>query len=242
MHSTKELTSSAFMLLLDGRQVSIPDLFPGFDEYDRLGVVVHQPGGALGASVLILATITAFYDIQRSVPTTSSSIPTISSSTSASSSATTRCSTSGPSTRKSSWRTTPRSAARDQRPRHHPAAGAGRRARAARFGRRRWRAAVCARRWPTRRAAGCATPTLSPPGMRSPKRTSGRCSTSRRQIERDAREAIGSDAQPVTASATVRSRATAGSAWTPPAPVPAPSADRLLLWVGLTQLPVAGAG
>jgi hypothetical protein len=32
---------------------------------DRLGIVVHQPGGALGASVLALATITAFYDLQR---------------------------------------------------------------------------------------------------------------------------------------------------------------------------------
>jgi hypothetical protein len=65
MHSSKELTSSSFTLLLDDRQVSVPDLFPGFDEHDRLGIVVHQPGGALGASVLILATITAFYDIQR---------------------------------------------------------------------------------------------------------------------------------------------------------------------------------
>lgn len=46
--------------------MTIPDLFPGFDARDRLGVVVHHPGGALGASVLVLATITAFYDLQRS--------------------------------------------------------------------------------------------------------------------------------------------------------------------------------
>ena len=65
MHSTRELTSAAFAVELDGQQVTIPELFPGFDARDRLGIVVHQPGGALGASVLILATITAFYDMQR---------------------------------------------------------------------------------------------------------------------------------------------------------------------------------
>ena len=65
MHSTRELTSASFIVELDGQQVTIPELFPGFDARDRLGVVVHHPGGALGASVLILATITAFYDLQR---------------------------------------------------------------------------------------------------------------------------------------------------------------------------------
>lgn len=65
MHSSHELTSAAFTIELEGRPVSIPELFPGFDARDRLGIVVHQPGGALGASVLIMATITAFYDIQR---------------------------------------------------------------------------------------------------------------------------------------------------------------------------------
>lgn len=65
MHSTRELTSAAFTLELAGQPVTIPEVFPGFDARDRLGIVVHQPGGALGASVLILATITAFYDLQR---------------------------------------------------------------------------------------------------------------------------------------------------------------------------------
>ena len=65
MHSTRELTSASFTVELEGQQVTIPELFPGFDARDRLGIVVHHPGGALGASVLILATITAFYDVQR---------------------------------------------------------------------------------------------------------------------------------------------------------------------------------
>jgi len=65
MHTTRELTSASFTVELEGQQVTIPELFPGFDARDRLGIVVHHPGGALGASVLILATITAFYDMQR---------------------------------------------------------------------------------------------------------------------------------------------------------------------------------
>ena len=66
MHTAKELTSDSFRLTLKGQPASLFDIFPGFEERDRLGVVVRQPGGALGASALILAAITAFYDIQRS--------------------------------------------------------------------------------------------------------------------------------------------------------------------------------
>lgn len=65
MHTAKELTSSSFTLTIDGRGATFADVFPGFNARDRLGIVVRQPGGALGASALILATITAFYDIQR---------------------------------------------------------------------------------------------------------------------------------------------------------------------------------
>lgn len=65
MHSSKELTSDAFSFTVDGSAVSFADVFPDFDARDRLGVVVRSPGGALGASALILATITAFYDFER---------------------------------------------------------------------------------------------------------------------------------------------------------------------------------
>jgi hypothetical protein len=37
-------------------------MFPGWGAYDRLGVVAHEPFGALGASLLIQLAITAFYD------------------------------------------------------------------------------------------------------------------------------------------------------------------------------------
>ena len=65
MHSARELRSSAFAIELDGRRVRLVDLFEGFGEQDRLGVVMREPCGAVGASALISATITAFYDIQR---------------------------------------------------------------------------------------------------------------------------------------------------------------------------------
>src|SRR3954447_2900445 len=38
---------------------------PGFEDRDRLGVVVRRPCGVVGASALLMAAVTAFYDIQR---------------------------------------------------------------------------------------------------------------------------------------------------------------------------------
>lgn len=65
MHTAEDLTNSSFVITADQQRLSVPELFPGFDERDRLGVVVRSPCGAVGASTIILATITAFYDIQR---------------------------------------------------------------------------------------------------------------------------------------------------------------------------------
>jgi hypothetical protein len=65
MHSSRELRSSSFRIALDGREVQLTELFDGFGERDRLGVVVRSPCGAVGASALITAAVTAFYDIQR---------------------------------------------------------------------------------------------------------------------------------------------------------------------------------
>jgi hypothetical protein len=65
VHSARELSSSTFDLKVAGREARLTDLFEGFGEPDRLGVIVGRPGGALGASALITATITAFYDLQR---------------------------------------------------------------------------------------------------------------------------------------------------------------------------------
>src|SRR5215212_3236277 len=65
MHSSRELRSSSFEIEVGGVSAPLDELFEGFDELDRLGVVLTQPCGAVGASALITATITAFYDLQR---------------------------------------------------------------------------------------------------------------------------------------------------------------------------------
>jgi hypothetical protein len=65
MHSSRELRSSLFEITVGGRAVRLVELFDGFDEHDRLGVVIRRPCGGVGASAVITATITAFYDLHR---------------------------------------------------------------------------------------------------------------------------------------------------------------------------------
>lgn len=65
MHTTENLAQSSFAITFDGRLSGLRDVFPDFGERDRMGVVVRSPCGAVGASALILATVTAFYDLQR---------------------------------------------------------------------------------------------------------------------------------------------------------------------------------
>jgi hypothetical protein len=65
MHSSRELRSSSFEITVAGREVRLVELFDGFSEHDRLGVVLRRPCGGVGASALITATITAFYDLHR---------------------------------------------------------------------------------------------------------------------------------------------------------------------------------
>jgi hypothetical protein len=65
MHSASELTSDSFTITVDGQPAELTDVFPGFRQADRLGVVVRRPCGGVGASGLILAAVTGFYEHQR---------------------------------------------------------------------------------------------------------------------------------------------------------------------------------
>ncbi len=65
MHSARELKSSSFAIEVAGRRAALEELWEGFGENDRLGLVMRRPCGAVGASALISATVTAFYDLQR---------------------------------------------------------------------------------------------------------------------------------------------------------------------------------
>jgi hypothetical protein len=66
MHTARQLDAAMFSIELGGRSASFQDLLPGWTADSRLGVVVRQPLGALGASFLIQAAMTAFYDARPS--------------------------------------------------------------------------------------------------------------------------------------------------------------------------------
>jgi hypothetical protein len=65
MHTSSELSEKSFDVRIGDSVASSRDLFPGFDEHDRIGLVVSSPHGALGASLLYLAAVHAFYELCR---------------------------------------------------------------------------------------------------------------------------------------------------------------------------------
>jgi hypothetical protein len=65
VHTSRELASSSFAIAVDDVPATVAEVLPGFTDADRLGVVIRRPCGAVGSSTLLLAAITAFYDIQR---------------------------------------------------------------------------------------------------------------------------------------------------------------------------------
>jgi hypothetical protein len=66
VHSTRELSSASFAVSLAGRPADLESVLPGFSDRDRLGIVVRRPLGLAGVSLLVLAAVTGFYDVQRS--------------------------------------------------------------------------------------------------------------------------------------------------------------------------------
>jgi hypothetical protein len=65
VHSSRELRSSAFSVSVDGRDATLSDVFGGFSDLDRVGIVVRRACGVVGASALLMSAVTAFYDVQR---------------------------------------------------------------------------------------------------------------------------------------------------------------------------------
>ncbi len=65
MHTTTVLGMDDFTFSVNGKPATLESVFPGFNKQDRLGVVTRDPGGGLGASMLILAVATRFYDFYR---------------------------------------------------------------------------------------------------------------------------------------------------------------------------------
>jgi hypothetical protein len=65
VHSSRELRSSAFDVRVGGGTAALGDVLDGFTAADRVGVVARRPCAVVGCSALLLAAITAFYDVQR---------------------------------------------------------------------------------------------------------------------------------------------------------------------------------
>jgi hypothetical protein len=59
-----QLDGSMFAVEVDGVPASREAVFPGWDANDRLGVIVTEPLGSVGASLLIQLAIVAFYDFR----------------------------------------------------------------------------------------------------------------------------------------------------------------------------------
>lgn len=66
MHTTKIMKTTDFSISINQHPASIEEVFPGFNKQDRVGIVVHRPGGSAGVSGLLMAAITSFYDFHRS--------------------------------------------------------------------------------------------------------------------------------------------------------------------------------
>ncbi|MFT4041537.1 MAG: hypothetical protein QM673_00090 [Gordonia sp. (in: high G+C Gram-positive bacteria)] len=62
MHTAVQLRAGMFDVIVDGQHAAREDIFPDWNDHDRLGVVVTSPFGAVGAANLIQLAITAFFD------------------------------------------------------------------------------------------------------------------------------------------------------------------------------------
>ena len=66
MHTALQLSSDHFEVLHNGHQSNREEILPQWAAHDRLGIVVTEPFGAVGASHLIQLSITAYYDVRPS--------------------------------------------------------------------------------------------------------------------------------------------------------------------------------
>ncbi|MCH6269262.1 hypothetical protein [Neobacillus citreus] len=65
MHTINIMSYSDFNFEVDGKISSLEEVFPGFNSNDRIGIVVRQAGGGMGASALLMSALTRFYDFHR---------------------------------------------------------------------------------------------------------------------------------------------------------------------------------
>jgi hypothetical protein len=64
MHVADQLFVEAFEVQVEGEQVSLEAVFPDWSMLDRFGIVVTEPLGGLGASLLLQLAIAKFYSVR----------------------------------------------------------------------------------------------------------------------------------------------------------------------------------
>ena len=64
MHAASQLFVEAFEVQVDGERVSPDAVFPDWSPLDRFGIVVTEPLGGLGASLLLQLAIAMFYSVR----------------------------------------------------------------------------------------------------------------------------------------------------------------------------------
>jgi len=66
MHVASLLRTEMFSIRLGGAAATLEDLFPGWTELDRFGLVIDEPLGGVGASHLLQCAMMAYYDVKPS--------------------------------------------------------------------------------------------------------------------------------------------------------------------------------
>jgi hypothetical protein len=66
MHAASQLFVEAFEVQIEGERVSPDTVFPDWSPLDRFGIVVTEPLGGLGASLLLQLAIAMFYSVRPS--------------------------------------------------------------------------------------------------------------------------------------------------------------------------------
>ena len=64
MHVADQLFAEAFEVQIDGKQAGPGTVFPDWSPLDRFGIVVTEPLGGLGASLLLQLAIALFYSVR----------------------------------------------------------------------------------------------------------------------------------------------------------------------------------
>jgi len=64
MHVADQLFAEAFEVRIDGKQTGPGAVFPDWSPLDRFGIVVTEPLGGLGASLLLQLAIALFYSVR----------------------------------------------------------------------------------------------------------------------------------------------------------------------------------